>query len=146
MKPQSQPSLQISFLPKLCDLGMREGGIWKCSVRGATMANFFSKFGLSFFQGSFFHPTMQEGGIRKCSEREGHYGQIILKWYFFHPTFLQNLVCSINDLFNFQYSQSKARWQEFVGVILSLSTFYRKNLINLRTIVDLFFSHFFQYF
>jgi hypothetical protein len=26
MKPKSQPSLQISFLPKLCGPGMREGG------------------------------------------------------------------------------------------------------------------------
>jgi hypothetical protein len=33
------------------------------------MTKFFLKFGLSFFQGYFFHTTMREGGIRKCSER-----------------------------------------------------------------------------
>jgi hypothetical protein len=49
-------------------------------------------------------------------QKEGLYGQIFLKFglsfwqeYFFQPTFLQNLVCSINDLFNFQYSQAKTR-------------------------------------
>jgi hypothetical protein len=61
----------------------------------------------------FFHPTMRERGIRKCSKRgvsmAKFFGLSFWQEYFFQPTFLQNLVCSINDLFNFQYSQEKTR-------------------------------------
>ena len=131
MKPKSQPSLQISFLPKLCGPGMWEGGIWKCSGRGATMAKFFLKFGLSFFQGYFFHPTMWEGGIRKCSERgaimdkffwSDNFGCLTnydtgIFWQMKHQNFQQKTLFLILFIERGKYKKIKFMWYTYIQLL-----------------------------
>jgi hypothetical protein len=71
-RPSRIPGPQSLGKKEICREGWDLGFIYpnETSPSGASLGEKKKlKFGLSFFQGYFFHPTMREGGIRKCSER-----------------------------------------------------------------------------